>query len=341
MYNFYHSDGDYIGKMLDEFGLINMPARRNANESGNGRCGVYPDFIGNPVVGRFLSPDIVVQNPNYTQSYNRYSYCVNNPLKYSDPSGWVYDRGWLRWRTPSDVGSRQRAIDLIYSKTWKPGEFNELAGLLDMAGGNSLNNAIDYQDNCGHMINTENSLSNFVVKIDMLKYIKETFGDIPGIGNVYTDGSVPNNKWTYINGSFYNSEDPNNPYEALGITVTLSDGKKDIYIVPWALQDMRVLYVITGHELNHVLNRNAKLDEEYSGADFDLYTESVAYDWEVEAIRSIKTDRTFTSSMKEDLLARYDKINYFEHKYPNPPIIDPKKYLIFKNNSLFNTNYHP
>jgi len=73
MYNFYCSDGDYIGKMLDEFGLINM----------NGRC--Y-----DPVVGRFLSPDIIVQNPNNTQCYNRYSYAINNPLKYSDPSGWSW-----------------------------------------------------------------------------------------------------------------------------------------------------------------------------------------------------------------------------------------------------------
>jgi len=90
LYHFYYFGVDYIGKMLDEFGLINMPARRNGNEGGNGRCGVYPDEIGNPVVGRFLSPDIIVQNPNNTQCYNRYSYCINNPLKYSDPSGWSY-----------------------------------------------------------------------------------------------------------------------------------------------------------------------------------------------------------------------------------------------------------
>ena len=41
-----------------------------------------------PVIGRVLSPDKVVQAPGYTQSYNRYSYCMNNPLKYMDPNGW-------------------------------------------------------------------------------------------------------------------------------------------------------------------------------------------------------------------------------------------------------------
>ena len=69
----YMHRGYTFHEMLDEFGLINM----------NGRC--Y-----DPVVGRFLSPDIVVQNPNNTQCYNRYSYAVNNPLKYTDPSGWSW-----------------------------------------------------------------------------------------------------------------------------------------------------------------------------------------------------------------------------------------------------------
>jgi hypothetical protein len=41
-----------------------------------------------PVIGRILSPDPLVQTPGYTQSYNRYSYCLNNPLRYTDPSGY-------------------------------------------------------------------------------------------------------------------------------------------------------------------------------------------------------------------------------------------------------------
>ena len=60
---------------LPEFGLINM----------NGR--VY-----DPVVGRFLSVDPYVQDPTNTQGFNRYSYCLNNPLKYTDPNGEVW---WL------------------------------------------------------------------------------------------------------------------------------------------------------------------------------------------------------------------------------------------------------
>jgi len=65
----------YTGhEMLPEFGLINM----------NGR-------LYDPVIARVLSPDNYVQNPYNPQNYNRYSYCYNNPLKYTDHAGdWVH-----------------------------------------------------------------------------------------------------------------------------------------------------------------------------------------------------------------------------------------------------------
>ncbi|MFQ3579836.1 MAG: hypothetical protein SNJ71_06830 [Bacteroidales bacterium] len=40
----------------------------------------------------FLSPDAIVANPFASQDYNRYSYCRNNPLMYTDPSG---NHPWL------------------------------------------------------------------------------------------------------------------------------------------------------------------------------------------------------------------------------------------------------
>ncbi|MCQ2135263.1 MAG: AHH domain-containing protein [Bacteroidales bacterium] len=55
---------------LTWFGLINMNAR-----------------LYDPLIGRFLSPDPYVQAPDFTQSFNRYSYALNNPLKYTDESG--------------------------------------------------------------------------------------------------------------------------------------------------------------------------------------------------------------------------------------------------------------
>jgi len=41
----------------------------------------------NPALGRFIQPDTIVSDPTDPQSYNRYAYVRNNPLKYVDPSG--------------------------------------------------------------------------------------------------------------------------------------------------------------------------------------------------------------------------------------------------------------
>ncbi len=43
-----------------------------------------------PILGCFLSPDNYVQQPDNSQNFNRYSYCLNNPLKYTDPSGELF-----------------------------------------------------------------------------------------------------------------------------------------------------------------------------------------------------------------------------------------------------------
>jgi RHS repeat-associated protein len=40
-----------------------------------------------PVVSRMLSPDNFIQAPDFSQSFNRYSYVWNNPLVLTDPSG--------------------------------------------------------------------------------------------------------------------------------------------------------------------------------------------------------------------------------------------------------------
>lgn len=64
-------DLGYTGhEHLDKFGLINM----------NGR-------MYDPYIGRFLSVDPIIQFTGNSQSFNGYGYCLNNPLKYTDPSG--------------------------------------------------------------------------------------------------------------------------------------------------------------------------------------------------------------------------------------------------------------
>jgi RHS repeat-associated protein len=47
----------------------------------------YNARLYDPFIGRFISPDTIVPQPFNPQSLNRYSYVLNNPLIYTDPSG--------------------------------------------------------------------------------------------------------------------------------------------------------------------------------------------------------------------------------------------------------------
>jgi RHS repeat-associated protein len=64
------TDKQFTGQRLDGTGLYYYNAR-------------YYD----PQIGRFISADSIVPNKANQQDWNRYSYCLNNPLKYNDPSG--------------------------------------------------------------------------------------------------------------------------------------------------------------------------------------------------------------------------------------------------------------
>ena len=66
------------------FGLVNMN-RRSLARSGESNGRLY-----DPTIGRFLSPDNYVQEPGNSQSFNRYGYCLNNPLKNIDPNGELF-----------------------------------------------------------------------------------------------------------------------------------------------------------------------------------------------------------------------------------------------------------
>ncbi len=79
--NYYYLLRGFTGhEHLSYFNIVNM----------NGR-------LYDPLVARFLSPDNNVQLPDYTQSFNRYSYCLNNPLRFTDPNGefitWSFSNG--------------------------------------------------------------------------------------------------------------------------------------------------------------------------------------------------------------------------------------------------------
>lgn len=85
---------------LDNVELIHM----------NGR--VY-----DPIIGRFLSADPIIQDVTDSQSLNSYSYVRNNPLSLIDPSGY----SWL--------SKQWRSVRRFFTKLWHSSLFRTVAGI--------------------------------------------------------------------------------------------------------------------------------------------------------------------------------------------------------------------
>jgi RHS repeat-associated protein len=85
----------YTGhEMLDQLDLVHM----------NGR--VY-----DPLMARFISADPLIQDPADGQSYNRYSYVLNNPTNLTDPSGFASEGEKLQ--TCDDKCNRRAVLEKI------------------------------------------------------------------------------------------------------------------------------------------------------------------------------------------------------------------------------------
>ncbi len=105
------TDRGYTGhEMLPEFGIINM----------NGR-------LYDPVLGRMLSPDPFVQAPGNSQNYNRYSYVLNNPLKFTDPSGESWKKFW------KNLG------EIAIGFTFPVGSYTAIGGFIEALNNGAIN----------------------------------------------------------------------------------------------------------------------------------------------------------------------------------------------------------
>jgi RHS repeat-associated protein len=85
----------------------------------------YNARLYDPVMSRFISPDTIIPDQYNPQALNRYAYCLNNPLKYTDPSGHII---WadpnveheMRGRGKGFNFSQLIALDPYYTFVLKP-----------------------------------------------------------------------------------------------------------------------------------------------------------------------------------------------------------------------------
>src|SRR5690606_11191299 len=82
-------------EMLDQVGLIHMGGREY-----------------DPTIGRFLSDGPVIKGLDNVDSYNRYSYVLNSPLSFTDPSGYSWlSKTWKKLKR--SINKHLRTILLV------------------------------------------------------------------------------------------------------------------------------------------------------------------------------------------------------------------------------------
>ena len=122
--------GYTLHEHYDAFGLVNM----------NGRC--Y-----DPVTSHFLSVDAYVQDPTSAQAFNRYAYCAYNPLRYTDPTGWLhYGAGPLRQLNGSNYNPEptwhSNDNDMLWGRSLYPCETSDPERVITTSSGYMVGNAL-------------------------------------------------------------------------------------------------------------------------------------------------------------------------------------------------------
>ena len=174
------------------FNFINIACP--ATRAKNGR--VY-----DPQVGAFLSPDPFVQAPYHTQSYNRYAYVFNNPMKYVDPSGYrlqaAFDDEARYWNRKQDDNLEALGSDNSLTRFLTYGNLS--------AGNWSNQYSGFYGSSAGQMASQVNFLVNSLhggIMTDNNKYVFKNSFDyknyISGYKRIYVTGS--NSYESYIVG---------------------------------------------------------------------------------------------------------------------------------------------
>jgi RHS repeat-associated protein len=153
-----------------------------------------------PGVGRFISPDTIIPNPADPQSWNRFSYTNNNPLRYTDPTGHWLESAWDAFNVGLGIAS---FVDNLSQGNYGWAAVDAVGVVVDAAalitpivpgGVGSLIKGVRGVDAVVDVVQAVNRVENVAdaaQSVSRLSEVAEATGDMASFyAAKYTDGSV-------------------------------------------------------------------------------------------------------------------------------------------------------
>jgi|GEM_PF-6752391 len=141
----------YTGQELDyETGLYNYGAR-----------------LYDPEIGRFISPDTIVPNYANPQSLNRYAYTLNNPVRFTDPTGHDIDDSEFDWSPPSANWGNEISSGGSGLSTGSSGYDNAYGQIANSIFDSSFNSGIGFDHQAIDTLLSNNSVQTDIARADV------------------------------------------------------------------------------------------------------------------------------------------------------------------------------
>ena len=291
-----------------------------------------------PVLSSFLSPDNYMQDPTSQQGFNRYAYCMYNPLKYVDPSGerccgvdWTF-----YMEQAMDILRRinyeQYLIAMASTMTFNPwitalfsmGQCSNGFGLSQhhgCGGGDAvvalLEKMPDYETKCASLgITPGQSIPKEKWTDEFIKQFQEAFfPDAPMeyVINFVVEG-IDKNYMFYSKNN--NGAGRTRPQDNNGILTGISNV---FFNDDYVFNSPEFLFYTMGHELIHVSQFAALAGEPFSLAQDDDFVSIIEYNtalWE-HTMGNYKNYFLYvpTSDVFNKYQYLYDRVNYINYSW--------------------------
>ena len=236
---------------LPWFGLINMNAR-----------------LYDPLLGRFLQPDPYVQDPDGTQNFNRYSYALNNPLRYTDESGeFIFSMFMGPLGMVLDAVCWGALSGTLMAKNAHAQGLSEWAFYISAGIGVSLISG-GWGMGISNLVTTVSRLSGFLGGA----LAGAAGGAVGGAVSGFYYGSLPSGYSFRTDGTVCCGPDDNSIH--YGACIKTSLRSYTAYVFETACCSKQQLYLTLGHEYFHAFLWNIGLQGE-------VVHHEIIYDWQV------------------------------------------------------------